>query len=150
MGEFAFGADGTAVGQHNVLGNGKSKAGAAGFPGTGFIDAIEALEEPRKMFGRNAGPEILYAEFDGMGKRASAENNASSSGSVFQSIIDKVGEDLVDGFAVGQNVGQTFRDGQIGNAKINAVRSCDLAEAFFRIVKKFGRRNRFNIEARFS
>ena len=101
MGQFAFGADRSAVGQHDVFGDGKSEAGASGFAGAGFIDAIEALEETREVLGGNAGAEILYAEFDGVGKRPGAKHDASAGGSVFQGIVDQVGEDLVDGFAVG-------------------------------------------------
>ena len=150
MGKFAFGADGTSMGQHDVFGDGESQASAAGFARTGFIDAIEALEETREVLGGNAGAEILYAEFDRMRNHAGTEDDASAGGSVFQGIVDQVREDLVDGFAVGQNVGQTFRDGQVGNAKIDTVRPSDFPEAFFCVMKKFGRRDGLNIEARFS
>ena len=64
MVEFAFGADGAAVGEHDVLGDGEAEAGAAGFAGTRFVDAIEAFEKARQMFGGDAGAEILHIEFD--------------------------------------------------------------------------------------
>ena len=64
MGQFAFGANRAAVGQHNVLGDGQAKAGAAGFARTGFIDAVEALEQAGQVFAGDAGAEILHVEFD--------------------------------------------------------------------------------------
>ena len=47
MGQVAFGADAAAVGDHDVLGDGQAQAGASGFAGAGFVDAIETLEEAR-------------------------------------------------------------------------------------------------------
>ena len=47
MREFAFGADGAAVGEHDVLGDGKAEASASGLAGTGLVDAIKALKETR-------------------------------------------------------------------------------------------------------
>src|SRR3954469_17275134 len=55
--EFAFGADGAAVGEHDVFGDGQTEAGAAGLAGAGFVDAVEALEETRQMLGGDAGAE---------------------------------------------------------------------------------------------
>ena len=72
MGQFAFGTDGAAVGEHDVLGDGESEAGAAGFAGAGFVDAIETFEEARKVFGGDAGTEVLHEEFDGVRRWARA------------------------------------------------------------------------------
>lgn len=83
MGQFAFGADGTAVGQHDVLGNSQAEAGSSGFAGASLIDAIEAFEEAREVLGGNACAEILDAEFDGVGNRAGTEDDASAGSSVF-------------------------------------------------------------------
>src|SRR6266404_7621726 len=62
--KIAFGADGAAVGQHDVLRDGEGEAGAAGFAGARFVDAIKTFEETRQMFGGDAGAEILHIEFD--------------------------------------------------------------------------------------
>src|SRR5258708_33506470 len=47
--EFAFGADGAAVGEHDVFGDSEAEAGAAGFAGAGFVDSVEAVEEARQV-----------------------------------------------------------------------------------------------------
>ena len=150
MGQFALGANGTAMGQHDVFGDGESQPSAAGFSGARFVHAIEALEEPREVLGGNAGAEILHAKFDCMGNRTRAKDDATAGSPIFQGIVDQVGEHLMDGFAVGQNGGKTFWNGQVSNTEIDPVRSRDFPETFFCVVKKFGGRNRFNIKARFS
>jgi len=101
VGEFAFSADGAAVGQHDVFGDGEAEAGSSGLAGAGFIHAIEAFEEAWKMLGGDTSAEILHTKFDGVGKLAGAENDASAGRAVFQGVVDEVREDLVDGFAVG-------------------------------------------------
>src|SRR5258708_37218118 len=68
--EFAFGADGAAVGEHDVFGDGETEAGAAGFAGAGLVDAVEALEEAGQVLGGNAGAEILHIKFDAAGRTA--------------------------------------------------------------------------------
>ncbi len=111
MGEFAFGADGAAVGEHDVFGDGEAEAGASGFAGAGFVDAIEALEEARKVLGGDAGAEILHEEFHGVGNGAGPEHDSSAGGTVLQGIVNQVGKNLVDGFAVGENRGKIFGSG---------------------------------------
>ena len=112
MVEFAFGADGTTVGEHDVLGDGEAEAGAAGFAGAGFVDAVEAFEEARQMLGGNARAEILNIkfnpEFDATLGRARTQQDASASAAVLHRVVDQVGKDLVDGFAVGADRGQGF------------------------------------------
>ncbi len=78
MGQVAFGADGAAVGEHDVLGDGEAEAGASGFAGAGFVDAIEAFEEAGKMFRGDAGAEVLDEEFYGAGNGAGAEDDSSA------------------------------------------------------------------------
>ena len=58
--EFAFGADGAAVGQHDVFGDSEAKSGAAGFAGAGFVDAVKAFEEAWQVLRGNTGAEILH------------------------------------------------------------------------------------------
>jgi hypothetical protein len=48
--QFAFSPYASAVGQHDVLDDGETKAGASGLARAGFIHAIEALEDALKMF----------------------------------------------------------------------------------------------------
>ena len=112
MGQFAFGADGAAVGEHDVLGNGEAEAGASGFAGAGFIYAIETFEEARKVLGGNACAEIADEEFDRMGNGARAEHDAPACGAVLHSIVDQIGKDLVNGFAIGENVGRRSCSGK--------------------------------------
>jgi len=76
--EFAFGADGATVGEHDVFSDSEAEAGAAGFAGASFVDAVEALEEARKMLRSNAGAEILHEKFHSVGNGAGAEDDASA------------------------------------------------------------------------
>ena len=103
MGQFAFGADGAAVGEHDVLGDGETEASASGFAGAGFVDAVEAFEQAGEMLGGDAGAEVSDKEFHGVRNGAGAENDASSGWAVFQRIVDQVGKNLVDRFAVGED-----------------------------------------------
>src|ERR1700733_16092121 len=160
VGEFAFGADGAAVGEHDVFGDGKAKAGASGFAGAGFVDSIEAFEEAREMFRGNACAEILHEEFDGMGNRAGAEDDASAGSTILQGVIDQVGKNLMNGFAVGENHGKIFRQwiragkvpalqmvsGRILNLQLDAVGAGDFAEALFGVVQQFGGRDTLGLE----
>jgi hypothetical protein len=111
VGEFAFGADGAAVGEHDVFGDGEAEAGASGFAGAGFIDAIEAFEQARQMFGGDAGAEILHKEFDGVGNGAGAEHDTSAGSAVLHGVVDEVGKNLMNGFAVGENRGRFSGNG---------------------------------------
>ncbi len=120
MGQFAFGADGAAVGQHDVLGDGEAEAGASGFAGAGFVDAIEAFEQAREVLGGDAGAEILDEEFYGVGNGAGAEDDSSAGGAVLQGIVDQVGEDLVNGFAVGEDRRKVFWE-RVGAGKVLAL-----------------------------
>ena len=102
------------MGEHDVFGDGEAEAGASGFAGAGFVDPIEAFKETGKMFEGDAGAKILDEEFDGMRDGMSTENDAAAGvtllRTVFQGIVDQVGKDLVDGFAIGENRGE-FLDG---------------------------------------
>ena len=74
--QFAFGADGAAVGEHDVLGDGETEAGASRLAGTSFVDAIETFKQARKVFGGDAGAEVLDEEFDCVGNGAGTENDS--------------------------------------------------------------------------
>ena len=103
MGKFALGADGAAVGEHDVFGDGQAETGASGFAGTGFVDAIEAFKQAGEMLGGDAGAEVRDKEFYGVGNGARAEDDPPPGWAVFEGIVDQVGKDLVDGFAVGED-----------------------------------------------
>ena len=60
----AFGPDAAAVGFDQLLDDGQAEAGAAGGAGARIVDAVEAFEDEREMFGRDAGAAILHADFD--------------------------------------------------------------------------------------
>ena len=49
--QFAFRADRSSVGEHDVLRNGEAKAGASRLAGAGLINAVEALEQARHVLG---------------------------------------------------------------------------------------------------
>src|ERR1019366_2456211 len=153
--EFAFGADGAAVGEHDVLGDGEAESGAAGFAGAGLVDAVKALEEARKMLGRNAGAEILNIkfnpEFDAAFGGTRAEQNTSARAAVLHGVVDKIRKDLVDGFAVGSHGGQGF-DGAVifvglDDLQLHSLTAGDLAETLFGIVEELDGGNGFSIEA---
>ena len=63
------------MGEHNVLGNGKAKAGASGFARAGFVDTIEAFEQARKVLRGDARAKILDEEFHGVGNDAGSQDN---------------------------------------------------------------------------
>src|SRR5579872_254746 len=145
MAEFAVGADGATMGAHDVLGDGEAKAGASGFAGAGFIDAVEALEEARQVLRGNAGSEVTHIKLDalrtagGGGPHSTgAKFDTRAGASVLHSVVDQVGKDLVDGFAVGQNQGQRL-DGatpvvRLHNLEVHAVAAGNFAETLFGIV----------------
>ena len=49
-----------------MLDNSKAETGAAQFAGAGFIHAVEALEKPGLVFGRDADAGIAYEELDAL------------------------------------------------------------------------------------
>ena len=64
------------MGEHDVLGDGEAEAGASGFAGAGFVDAIKAFEQAGEMFGGDAGAGVLNEEFDGVGDGAGTEDDS--------------------------------------------------------------------------
>src|SRR5712671_5431003 len=88
------------MGQHDVFGDGQAEAGASGFAGAGFVDAIETFEQAWKMLGSDAGAKILDEEFNGMRNSAGSKDDSSSGSPVLQSVIDQVRKDLMNGLAI--------------------------------------------------
>ena len=99
--QFAFGADRSAVGEHDVFGDGEAEASPSGLAGASLVDAIKAFKETGQMLGRNAGAEILDVELDSPSGGPCAQDDASAGAAVFHRVVDEVGEDLVNGLAVG-------------------------------------------------
>src|SRR5208282_6627531 len=95
--KLALGANRSPVCKNDMLGDGKSQPGAAGFPRARFIDAVETLKKAGQMFGRNAGAEVPDVEFDAVLCRAGSENDFLSRGRVLQRILDQVGKNLMNG-----------------------------------------------------
>src|SRR6266576_6699081 len=60
--QFAFCANGSLMGQHDVLGDGEAEAGAAGFAGACLVHAIEALEQARQVLGGDSRSEVTHVE----------------------------------------------------------------------------------------
>src|SRR5580704_4529360 len=87
MREFAFGADGAAVGEHDVLGDGEAEAGSSGFAGAGLIDTIKPLKQARKMFRGDAGAEILHEKLHCVRSRARPQHDSSAGSTVLRSIL---------------------------------------------------------------
>ncbi len=110
------------MGQHDVLGDGEAEARASGLAGPGFVDTVEAFEQAREMLGGDAGAEVLNEEFHGMGNGAGPENDSPAGRAVLQCIINQVGKNLVDGFAVGQDRRKIFRQ-RVGAGKVLALQT---------------------------
>ncbi len=89
------------MGADDVLGYGEAEAGASGFAGAGFVDAIEAFEEAWQMFRRNARAKVAHEEFHAMVGGTRPEFDARAGTPILHRVVDQVGENLVDGFAVG-------------------------------------------------
>jgi len=100
MVEFAFGADGAAVGQHDVFGDGQAEP-VPPDSRSGFVDAIEAFEQSRQVLGGDAGAEILNKEFNTANCGTRAQNNAPAGTAVFHGVVNEIGKHLMNCFAVG-------------------------------------------------
>jgi hypothetical protein len=145
--EFAFGADGAAMGQHDVFGDGKPESSAAGFAGAGFVDAVKALEEAREMFGGDAGAEILDiefdAEFDAPVGRTGTEHNSAAGAAVLHRVVDQIRENLMDRFAVGAYARERLHIAcpvVLHDLQIYALGTGDLAKAFgVAVIRRAGR-----------
>ena|SRR5580700_6260717 len=97
----------------DVFGDGKSQAGAAGLTGSGLIDSVEALEEAWKVFRGDARAEVADIKFDAALAITSAQNDLSAGCGILHRILNQVGEDLVDGFAIRvDRRGGNFFDGK--------------------------------------
>ena len=125
MAEFTFRADGATVGEHDVFGDGEAQAGATGFAGAGFVDAVEALKETRQVLGGDAGAKILdvkfHSEFDAARGLARAEQDATSGAAILHGIVDEVGKNLVDGFAIGAHGGKRIHVSPPASTMVNST-----------------------------
>src|SRR5271156_6770073 len=120
------------------------------------------------MLGGDACAEILDEKLHGVGNGACAEYDSSTRRAVLQRVVDQVGKDLVNGFAVGKDCWEIFgrwvgagkaaalgmvRRGilnlQVLYLQFNSVSAGDFAKAFFGVVEKFGGRNGLRIKTGF-
>src|SRR5579863_5984385 len=105
--EFAFGADGAAVGEHDVLGDGQAEASATGLSGAGLVHAVKPFKQSRQVLGGNAGAEILNVEFDSeldaARRRPGPVQSAVIGTAVFHGVVNQVGKYLRDGLTVGED-----------------------------------------------
>ena len=88
-----------------MFNDGQSEAGATGFAGTGFVDAVEALEDAAEMLFRHALAEILDVKLDRVIVGASADYDAAARDSVLHGIFNEVAKDLGHGIDVGKDHG---------------------------------------------
>ncbi len=155
MAEFAFGADGAAVGEHDVLGDGEAEAGAAGFAGAGFVDAVEAFEEARQMLGGDAGAEILHVKFDSEFDAALAGRAPSTMRPPERPYFMALSIRLEKTWWMASRSARTEgRDSteprsalRLHDLQFDFLAAGDLAETFFGVVQEFDGRNGFGIEA---
>jgi hypothetical protein len=117
------------VGEHDVFGDRETQAGAPGFAGASFVHAIEAFEQPREVFGSDAGAEVLHEEFHAAGSGAGAKDDASASSPILEGIINQIRKYLMDGFAVGKDRREIFGNGRVLDMQIDAVSAGNLAKA---------------------
>src|SRR5579871_230528 len=113
--QLAFGADGSALRLHHILGNCEAEAGSSGLPGTGFINPVEAFEDAVEVFGGNSLAKVADTELDGVdgfGDFAGADDDPAvelvAGAAVLDRVLDEVAEHLEDGVGVGEdlNVGE--------------------------------------------
>src|SRR5258708_4855480 len=94
LAEFAFHAGAAFHDLGEILDDGKAQSRSAEFARTGFVHAIEALENPRHILFRNAGPVILDLDANLLALAIPANANAAAVLRVLQGVIDQVVEDL--------------------------------------------------------
>ena len=64
MMQFALNTHGSSMRNDNMLHDGKPQTGSTGLSRTCLVHALEALEEPRQMFRRDAGAGVANKELD--------------------------------------------------------------------------------------
>src|SRR5690242_15973062 len=94
--------DGNAAvhGFHEVFHDRKAEAGSAKLARTAGVDAIEALENPRKMFRRDAGACIGNADAHGSILHLGAHAHARAFRAVLERIIDEISDDMIEGTSI--------------------------------------------------
>src|SRR5579864_3255778 len=116
-----------------MFGDGEAETGASRFAGAGFVDTVEALEQARQVFGGNAGAEIADVELDAAFYRPRAQQDSLSRACVLHRVLDQIGENLVDGLAVGV-------DGRIEAAldgEFHALSADHFPETLLSVVEEF-------------
>src|ERR1700730_6760562 len=90
--------------QHNMFGNCQSQPSSARFAGAGLVHSIETFEQASQVLGRNARAEILNVEFDSSRDGSRSQNDTATRSGIFQRIIHKIREDLMDGLGISSNL----------------------------------------------
>ena len=54
------------------------------------------------MFGGNAGAEILHVEFNAARPGTRSQHDFAAGAAIFHGVVEEIGKDLVNGFAVGE------------------------------------------------
>lgn len=105
----AIHADVAAVELHDMLDNREAEPGAAQFPGTALIHAIEPLEDTRQAFLWDAEACILHLNDRHAARSLRGDGNASARAIIFDGILDEVCKDLNDPIWVCSN-GELWRE----------------------------------------
>ena len=102
---FTVDPDAAAVNFNEVLGDGKAKAGAAGFARAGCIHAVETFEDAWLVGLRNANTGIGDGEYDFLIFCFRAQHDFSTRERVLDGIVQQVLEDFLETAAVSGNIG---------------------------------------------
>ncbi len=81
------------MGFHNMFGNRQTQAGPTA--GSGFVDAVKALEDARDVFGRDADPRIPDGESDFAGCCFRKKKDLSTRARELDRVVDEVNEHLL-------------------------------------------------------
>ena len=139
------------MGAHDVFGDGEAEAGAARFAGAGFIDAIEAFEEARKVLGRNAGAEITDIKFDaavgGAARRVRCGRPNGRTSWRCRSGWKTPGESLRGRRTPRAAIRRSHCRHGIEDLELHALAARNFTKTFFGIIQKFDGRNGLGVEA---
>src|SRR5437763_63720 len=89
--------------EHDVLEDGQPQARASRLAGTRLVHAIKALEEPGKMFGGDARPEIADVKLGSVLRLLHTDGNLVAFSRIFQRVVNQIGKNLVDRLRIGGN-----------------------------------------------
>ena len=100
---FTFYVDFTAVHFYDKLDDGKTQAGAAGTSAARLVHPVEAVEDEGKILGGDAKTGIFNRNERVLIIRPASERNLSAVGCIFNTVFNKVEQDLLKPVAVGHS-----------------------------------------------